>query len=105
MSERISMRKIKEVLRLRWDVARTYREISRSVSVNTNTISECIKRAKRAGLTWLFPNDSLLVIVDSVNFIEDDIKTLMSVCVYLTKRGKSYSLILLDLRDLLLLTK
>ena len=57
MSERISMRKIKEILRLRWDMARTYREISRSVNVSTSTISECIRRAKHAGLTWPLPKD------------------------------------------------
>jgi len=53
--ERLSMRKIHEVLRLKWDAGLSNRAIARSCSISPTTVSEYVRRAKTAGLTWLLP--------------------------------------------------
>lgn len=53
--ERLSMRKIKEVLRLK-ALGLTKRQIARSVSVARSTISEYIKKAEAAGIPWPLPD-------------------------------------------------
>ncbi len=52
--ERLSMRKIREVLRLRYELGRSNREIARSCDIGSSTVSDYIKRAGMAGLTWSF---------------------------------------------------
>jgi len=49
--ERLSMRKIREVLRLK-HAGRSQREIASSVSVAIGTVCGHLKRAKEAGLRW-----------------------------------------------------
>lgn len=49
------MRKIKEVLRLHWDLGLGNRAIARSLSVSHNTVIDLLNRAKAAGLSWLLP--------------------------------------------------
>lgn len=51
MSERLTMRKIRELLRLR-DCGRSQREIASSLCVAVGTICGHLKRAKEVGLTW-----------------------------------------------------
>jgi len=51
------MRKISEILRLRYELNCSYREISRSQNISITTISEYMTRAKLAGLTWPLPKD------------------------------------------------
>jgi transposase len=50
--KRLSMRKITEVLRLKWSCNRSNRVIANSICVSTSTVSDCVRRAKRAGLSW-----------------------------------------------------
>lgn len=52
MSQKLTMRKTREILRLRWSLNRTHREIATSVGISTSTVSDCLARAKRAGLQW-----------------------------------------------------
>lgn len=47
--ERLSMRKIKEVLRQRWAEKLSYREIAASQHVGEGTVSDALRRAKEAG--------------------------------------------------------
>lgn len=54
---RMSMRKIKEVLRLKWSCGLSNRAIGRSCRVSSSTVSEYVQRAKRAGLSWPLPDD------------------------------------------------
>ncbi len=44
------MRKIREVLRLKWKLGRTHRETQRACGVSQGTVAEYLQRAK--GLTW-----------------------------------------------------
>ena len=46
------MRKIREILRLRYECGRSQREIAISLSVSVGTICGHLKRARKAGLTW-----------------------------------------------------
>jgi transposase len=52
MSERYSMRKIREVLRLKHELKRSVREIERSLELGHGTAGDYLRRAKRTGLTW-----------------------------------------------------
>jgi transposase len=49
---RLSMRKTREILRQKWVLKRSHREIARSLSKGTGTISLTATRAVEAGLTW-----------------------------------------------------
>lgn len=55
--ERIPVRTIKEVLRLKWSCGLSRRAISKSCGIARSTVDEYTKRAKRAGLSWPLPDD------------------------------------------------
>jgi transposase len=55
--ERLTMRKIKEVLRLKWECGQSNRAVARSCSISHTTVGEYLKRAQAAGLTWPLPED------------------------------------------------
>jgi transposase len=55
--ERISMRKIKEVLRLKYEADLSYEAIGRSCNIGHSTVGEYLKRAQEAGLIWPLPED------------------------------------------------
>jgi transposase len=49
------MRKLKEVLRLRYELGLGQRQIARSCSIGHGTVYEYLKRAQAAGVTWPLP--------------------------------------------------
>ncbi|MBU0755326.1 MAG: IS21 family transposase [Planctomycetes bacterium] len=51
-AKRLSMRKIRETLRLSWAQGFSQRKVSRSISVSQSTVAECLLRARAAGLSW-----------------------------------------------------
>src|SRR5881409_2438440 len=51
-ARRLSMRKIREVLRLKLDLGLKDREIARSCSIPHSTVANYLDRAKDAGLGW-----------------------------------------------------
>ena len=53
--ERLSMRKIREVLRLRFAAGLSARRIALSIDAARSTVSEVLQRASAAGLTWPLP--------------------------------------------------
>lgn len=55
--KRVSMRKIREVLRLKWGLGVEEREIAQSVQLSRSTVWEYVRRAKEAGLGWPLPED------------------------------------------------
>lgn len=55
--ERIPMRKITEVLRLKWSAGLGHRAIARSCGVAKSTVDEYVQRAAAAGLGWPLPPD------------------------------------------------
>jgi len=54
--ERLSMRKIREVLRLKAD-GFSKRRIAASLGISATAAMECVQRARRCGLTWPLPDD------------------------------------------------
>jgi len=54
---RLSMRKIKEVLRLKWDHNLSNRQIATSCSISHSTVKEYLLRAKQDGLSWPVPDE------------------------------------------------
>ncbi|MEZ5554672.1 IS21 family transposase [Haliea sp.] len=56
-AKRLSMRKIKEVLRLKWAQGMSNRKIATSCGIGRPTVSEYLRRAEEAGLTWPLPAD------------------------------------------------
>ena len=55
--ERLSVRKINEVLRLKWESHLTHRAIAQSCRISPGTVSDYVQRAQAAGLTWPLPDD------------------------------------------------
>ena len=55
--ERLTMRKIAEVLRLKWECGLSNRAVARSCSISHSTVAEYLRRAQEAGLSWPLPTD------------------------------------------------
>jgi len=53
--ERLSMRKIREVLRLKWGCGLSNRAVAASCGMGCTTVREYVQRAVRAGLCWPLP--------------------------------------------------
>ena len=51
------MRKLKEVLRLHYELGLGQRQIARSCAIGRGTVYEYLKRAQAADLTWPLPED------------------------------------------------
>jgi transposase len=51
-NRRLSVRKIKEILRLRYECGISEREIARSCGISRNAVAEYLRRASAARLTW-----------------------------------------------------
>jgi len=51
-ARRLSMRKIKEILRLHYEKGLSAREIARSLDIGRGTIKNCLDRIQEAGLSW-----------------------------------------------------
>ena len=54
-TERLSMRQIREVLRLHHRVGMSQRAVARSLNLAQGTVSKYLNRTRRAGLTWPLP--------------------------------------------------
>lgn len=53
--ERVSMKKIKEVLRLKWSLHLGDHDVAESCVLSRSTVWEYVQRAKAAGLSWPLP--------------------------------------------------
>ena len=51
-TERLAVRKTKEILRLRWSCGKSTRQTAASVGVSTGAVSQTTTRARAAGLDW-----------------------------------------------------
>ena len=51
-NERLSMRKAREILRLKWELGRSHREVAASLGIGVGTVSMALERAREAGLGW-----------------------------------------------------
>ena len=55
--ERVTMRKIREILRLVWSCNQSRRDTSRTCGVGKTTVNDTINRAIAAGFAWPLPAD------------------------------------------------
>ena len=53
--KRLSMRKIRELLRLKYELGRSHREIATSLGIANSTVSDYVRRASAAGFSWPLP--------------------------------------------------
>jgi len=51
-AERLSMRKMREVLRLKWALGLSARQVAGSAGLARSTVGEYLRRAEAAGLSW-----------------------------------------------------
>ena len=56
-NRRLSMRKIKEVLRLHQEIGLSERQIAKSCGISRSTVKDYLNRVQRAGLSWPLPSD------------------------------------------------
>jgi hypothetical protein len=61
-TERLSMRKIREILRQKWVLACSHRQVAASLQVSIGTVTGVLRRATHAGLDW-----------DQVQQLSDDV--------------------------------
>ena len=54
---RISMKKIREIMRLRFENGLSKAIISKSVGISRSAVGDCLARALRAGIQWPIPDD------------------------------------------------
>ncbi len=62
-TERLSMRQIREILRQKWTLACSHRQVAASLTVSLGTVTGVLRRATHAGLVWpqvqTLPDDAL----------------------------------------------
>jgi len=56
-ARKMSMRKLREVLRLRYELKLGYQQIGRSCAIAVSTVHKYLKRAEAASVTWPLPED------------------------------------------------
>ena len=56
-AKRLSMRKIREILRLKFECGQTNRKIAGSCSISRSTVADYLLRAGAAGLSWPVPDE------------------------------------------------
>ena len=56
-ARRLPMRKLREILRLKYDQEMSHRAIARACGVGAATVSEYVGRARSAGLRWPLPGE------------------------------------------------
>jgi transposase len=53
---RLSMRKISEIFRQRFELKRSYRDVARSLNISISTVSDYLARARAAEISWPLPD-------------------------------------------------
>ena len=56
-AKRLSMRKVKEILRLKWGQGLSNRKFTAACGISRPTVSEYLRRAEEADLSWPLPGD------------------------------------------------
>lgn len=51
-AERLSMRNVREILRQKWVLKRTHREVARSLGISAGAVAGAVTRARAIGLDW-----------------------------------------------------
>ena len=54
---RVSMRKTREILRLKFETRLSQRAVARAMGISNSTVSDVLARLKASGLSWPLPED------------------------------------------------
>jgi DNA-binding Lrp family transcriptional regulator len=54
-AQRLAMRHVTEVLRLKWSQGLSDRKIAQSLGISRPTVAEYVRRAQSAGVSWPLP--------------------------------------------------
>ena len=54
-AQRLAMRQVREVLRLKWAIGLSERKIAHGLGISRPTVAEYVRRAQAAGLSWPLP--------------------------------------------------
>ena len=73
-AKRLSMRQVKEVLRLKWACGLSDRQIAHSLRISRPTVADYVRRAKAAGLSWPLPEDQGDDVLERRLFVRTDTK-------------------------------
>lgn len=57
VQQRLSMRKVRDILRLRFEKGLSHSKIATALATGETTVGDCIKRAADAGITWPVPDN------------------------------------------------
>ena len=57
VTERLPMRSIREILRLKWTLKRSHRDTARSLGISPGAVASVMSRATALGLTWAALDD------------------------------------------------
>src|ERR671936_1966518 len=57
-AQRLAMRQVYEVLRLKWDQGLSDRKIAHSLGISRPAVADYVRRAQAAGLSWPLPATS-----------------------------------------------
>ena len=55
-AQRLAMRQVHEVLRLKWEQGLSDQQIAHSLGISRPTVAEYVRRAQAAGLSWPLPD-------------------------------------------------
>jgi len=69
--ERLSMRKVREVLRLKWGCGLSNRAVGTSCAIAPSTVWDYVDRATRAGLSWPLPEPMTDEELEAALFVSD----------------------------------
>jgi predicted transcriptional regulator len=69
------MRKIKEVLRLKWEKGFSAHQIADSCDISRSTVKDYLDKAQIRGITWPLPDDLNDAAVEHLLFRQSIVKT------------------------------
>jgi transposase len=100
------MRKISEVLRQRYELKQSHRDIARSLNISKTTVSDYLMRARAAGISWPLPTDTTeeslyqqLFLPAAQNLRQRPLPQWEWVCQELRKKGVTLQLLWREYRD------
>ena len=103
-NRRLSLRKIKEILRLKLECGISEREISRSCQVSRSTIADYLRRATAAKLTWteasLLPENQIEERLFPTEHVPSSVKRLAPDCEYIYNQLRTFQKFNLTLSQL-----
>ena len=89
--KRLQMKKLREILRLKYERGLSHRAVSKACSIGLGTVTLYLKRAAEAGLTWPLPDDVDDVALESMVFCRSTPATGRWITAYAPMTASSYT--------------